>query len=162
MLRILIIISFLAFYQHKSSGQVRPVAFEDLKVLQARESRPVMILIMTSWCKYCLSMKNTMLRNQEISGILSDSFYVIFLNAEERRNILYAGGIFQFKPSGLNTGVHELAEQLGTINEQLTFPSICFLNEKDEIIYQHQGFLEPHTMTLLLTSILRPGANPIK
>ncbi len=162
MLRILIIISFLAFYQYNSSAQVRPVAFEDLKVLQARESRPVMILIMTSWCKYCLSMKNAMLRNKEISGILSERFYVILLNAEERRNIIYGGGIFQFKPSGVNTGAHELAEQLGTINGQLTFPSICFLNEKDEIIYQHQGFLEPLTMALILKSLMGPGANSIK
>lgn len=153
MFRILILIFVLFLYQNKLSAQVRPVAFEDLKVLQTKEARPVAVLIMTAWCKYCHSMKNAMLKNKEVAGILSDKFYVIFLDAEEKRDIVYAGRRFKFKPAGVNTGFHELADQLGTINGQVAFPSLCFLNDKDEIIYQHEGFLTPVSMAILLNDL---------
>ena len=153
MFRILILISVIVFYQHSPSAQLRPVTFEDLKVLQKNEPKPVAVLIMTSWCKYCHSMKNTMLKNKEVSAILTDKFYVIFLDAEEKKEIFYAGRKFKYKAAGLRSGFHELAEQLGTINGQVTYPSLCFLNEKNEIIYQHEGFLKPASLALLLKSL---------
>ena len=153
MFRILILIAAFVLYQHQVSAQLKPIAFEDLKSLQKKEARPVAVLIMTSWCKYCQSMKNTMLKNKEVSGFLTDNFYLIFLDAEEKREIIYAGRRFKFKPAGVNTGLHELAGLLGTINGQVAYPSLCFLNEKDEIIYQYEGFLEPGSLAFLLKSL---------
>lgn len=153
MYRILIILSIALILKETAIAQVKPVSFEELRILQAGQPRPVAVLIMTNWCKYCHAMKNSMLKNKGISAILAGSFYVIFLDAEEKRDIYFAGKNFKFKPSGLNTGLHELAEQLGTINGQIAWPSLCFLNNKNEIIYQYDGFLNSTGLNSLLKEL---------
>ena len=68
---------------------------------------------------------------------------MVFFNAEERRSVSFAGREFKFKPTGTTTGVHELAEALGSIEGSLSYPTLCFLNNKNEIIYQYGGYLDP-------------------
>jgi len=148
MLRIISIFSLFYFFTFNVIGQTQQVAFEDLKALQVKDSKPVAILVMTSWCKYCHAMKNTMLRNKSISQLLNDKFYVVFLNAEEKKDILFAGRIFKHK-----AGVHELARELTTINGKISYPSFCILNHKNEIIYQKGGFLSPDAMMFILKKI---------
>lgn len=153
MFRILILLSLALFFSAPLPAQVRPIHFEDLKEIQATEPRPVAVFIMTDWCKYCHAMKNTMIKNKEISRILADRFYVIFLDAEEKRDIIYTGKHFKYKPTGVNTGMHELATHLGTIGGRIAYPSLCFLNEKNEIIYQYAGFLNSTGLNSLLKEL---------
>lgn len=100
-------------------------------------------------------MKNSMLKNKEVAGVLKQNFYFIFLDAEEKRDIVFSGHRFKFKPTGIHTGIHELAEQLGTINGQITYPTLSFLNEKNEIIYQQDGFLKPDALAFLLKQVAK-------
>lgn len=137
----------LPYWAKSQSG---PVSFEELEEVQANQPRPVVVLIMTSWCKYCHDMKNSMLKNKEIANLLSSKYYFVFLNAEERKDIVYQGQRFKFKPTGNKTGVHELAEQLGTINNMISYPSLCFLNAENEIIYQHEGYLNSKALSEIL------------
>lgn len=98
-------------------------------------------------------MKNSMLKNREISDLLSGKYYVVFLDAEEKSDIVFSGRRFKFNPSGVNTGLHELAGELGLIRGQIAYPSLCFLNNKNEIIYQHEGFLNPAGLIVLLKKL---------
>lgn len=129
-------------------AQNKPVQFEELKALQTIEPRPVVVLISTDWCKYCHAMQNTMLRNIRISPLLSTKFYTVFLNAEERKDIIFAGREFKFR-----SGVNELARELGTVNGKVSYPTLCILNAKNEIIYQYDGFLSAQTMEYALKKI---------
>ena len=95
-------------------------------------------------------MKTTTFRNQEIIGKLNSNFYFIDFNAEEKRDITFNNQSFKYKPSGNNVGVHELALQLGTINNQIVYPVLCVLNEKNEIILQYNNYLSPKDFKLLL------------
>jgi thioredoxin-related protein len=133
--------------------QPKLVSFEQVKNLQAKEKKLVMVVIETDWCKFCHATKQTVLHNKIVSGILKEFFYTVFLNAEEKNDISFGGRKFKHKPTGVNTGIHQLAEQLGTINGQISYPSICFLNEGNEIIYQHAGYLNPESLTILLTKL---------
>ncbi len=129
-------------------GQNRPVKFEELKALQVREARPVVVLIMTGWCKYCHAMQNTMLKNPKISLPLSNKFYTVFLDAEEKKDIFFAGREFKFKQ-----GVNELAKELATVKGQVSYPTLCILNSKNEIVYQHDGFLSAKAIEYTLKKI---------
>lgn len=125
-----------------SFGQIRQVKFEQLDSLQKREKRPVVVFLYTSWCKYCTTMKNTTLINKEVQALLNHNFYFVSLDAEEKGAISFRGHTFKYKPTGTTTGVHELAEQLGTVNGTLAYPGTCFLNTDYEIIYQREGFIQ--------------------
>ncbi len=129
-------------------GQNKPVQFEELKPLQAADAKPVVVLIITDWCKYCHAMQNTMLKNPKVSLLLRNKFHTVFLNAEEKKDIFFAGKIFKFK-----SGINELAQQLATNNGQVSYPTICILNSKNEIIYQYDGYLSAQAMLYTLKKI---------
>lgn len=139
----------------KVVAQPSAVKFTELNGLQKKQSKLVLVLIGTDWCKYCKAMEQSLKSDKQIGGILKASFYPVFLNAEETSEIVFAGRRFKFKPTGTNTGVNELAEQLGTLNGQLTFPTLCFLNAENEIIYQHQGYLNSSSLMLLLNKLIQ-------
>ena len=148
MLRILIIFIFVLIQGSELSAQIRIVKFEEIKTLQEKSPKPLVVLIMTSWCKYCHAMKNTMTKDNKVAALLSEKFYTVFLDAENKNDIFFAGRNFKHK-----AGLHELARELGTIKGQISYPSITVLNVKNEIIYQHDGFLSPRTMLNILEKV---------
>jgi hypothetical protein len=77
------------------------------------------------------------------------TFYFIDFNAEKKANGSFQQTTFQFKPTGNNSGTHELAIALGTINKQLHFPVLCVLNSENEIIFQHIGLLKTKELKIL-------------
>lgn len=148
-----LILALMLTCAEQLSAQVSPVKFSDIEGLQQKEKRIVMVIIGTEWCKYCNSIKQSVLKDKKLTATLGRSFYTVFLNAEYKQDISFAGRAFKYKPTGVNTGVHELAGELGTINKQLAFPSLCFLNDKNEIIYQHAGYLAPISLASLLEKL---------
>jgi thioredoxin-related protein len=136
-----------------SYGQLNNYKFEQIDSLQNRERRPVAVFIHTDWCKYCQAMQNTSFKNKDIASLLNIYFYLVELDAEEKRDIQFNGHTFRFKPTGKNTGVHELAEQLSTIDGTISYPTLCFLNSRKGIIYQHDGFVDSETLKEILKTL---------
>ena len=134
-------------------SKAQTVAFEDLGRLQLQEERPVLVFIHTGWCRYCNSMRNSLHNHKEVAELVKRKFYLVELNAEAKNTIRFAGRDFQFKPTGLSTGTHELAAELGTVNGQISYPSLCILNNKNEITFQYAGFLDPVSLLKLLRSV---------
>lgn len=129
-------------------SQNKPVTFEDLKALQTIEPRFVVVLIRTVWCKYCHAMQNMMLKNTNASLLLRDKFYTVFLDAEEKKDIFFAGRTFKFKQ-----GVNELAKELATMKGKVSYPTLCILNARNEIVYQYDGFLSAKALEFTLKKI---------
>ncbi|MDP2413423.1 DUF255 domain-containing protein [Daejeonella sp.] len=150
MLRILTILIFVLIRVSDLSAQNRIVKFEEIKTLQNKAPKPIVVLIMTSWCKYCHAMKNTMTKENKVAALLNEKFYTVFLDAEDKNDIFFAGRNFKHK-----AGLHELARELGTIKGQISYPSITVLNVKNEIIYQHDGFLNPRSMLYMLGKVAK-------
>ncbi|GAA4128861.1 hypothetical protein GCM10022250_18060 [Flavobacterium chungbukense] len=98
-------------------------------------------------------MNATTFKNQEIIEKLNSDFYFISFNAEEQRTITFNHHSFKYQPSGYNVGVHELALQLGTQNNQIVYPVLCVLNDKNEIIFQYSSYLSAKDLKLLLDNI---------
>jgi thioredoxin-related protein len=134
-------------------AQVKPVQFSQIAALQQKEEKLVMVFIYTDWCKYCKAMRHAMMNNKKLSDLLNRRFYTVFFDAESTENIVFAEQIFKYKPTGLNIGVHQLAEQLGAIDGQLSFPTLCFLNKKNEIVYQYSGFIDSQSLLKLLSIV---------
>ena len=134
-------------------GQLKIVPFEEIATLQQVEPRPMVIFIHTDWCRYCQGMKNTTFKNDHVVKLLNENFYFLDLNAEEERNIRFHQNTFKYKPRGNNTGVNELAEQLGSHNGKLSYPALCILNPDYEVIYQQNEFLDARRLTKILEQL---------
>lgn len=133
-----------------SFSQIISYKFEQLGSLQKTEKRNVAVFIHTNWCKYCQTMQNTTLKNDSIIEQLNKKFYFINLNAEQKKDIVFNGHTFKYKPTGINTGIHELAEQLATIDNKVNYPTICFLNANNEIIFQYDQFINSTELDIIL------------
>jgi len=140
-------ISATAFCQLKTNS------FEETDSLQQIQKRKIIVFIHTDWCQFCQRMKATTFKNQQIIEKLNSDFYFVDFNAEEKRDITFNNHSFKYLPSGNNVGVHELALQLGTQNNQITYPVLCVLNEKNEIIFQYSNYLSPKDFKLLLEKL---------
>jgi thioredoxin-related protein len=152
MKKLTIIIFFLGI---TSNGfcQLQSRSFESIDSLQEIQKKKIIVFIHTDWCQYCQKMKATTFKNPEIIQSLNSDFYFIDFNAEEKRNITFNNQTFKYQPTGYNVGVHELALQLGTINNQIVYPVLCILNDKNEIILQYNNYLGPKDFKLLLEKL---------
>jgi thioredoxin-related protein len=145
----------IIFFGITSTGfcQLQSRSFEAIDSLQRIQKRKIIVFIHTDWCQYCQKMKSTTFKNQEIIQSLNSDFYFIDFNAEEKQDVLYNNQVFKYQPTGNNVGVHELALQLGTMNNQIVYPVLCVLNEKNEIILQYNNYLSPKDFKLLLEKL---------
>lgn len=143
------------FFGITSTGfcQLKNRTFEDVDSLQQIQKRKIIVFIHTDWCQFCQRMKATTFKDKEIIEKLNSNFYFVDFNAEEKRDITFHNQTFKYKPSGNNIGIHELALQLGTINNQIVYPVLCVLNEKNEIIFQNNSYLNPKDLKLLLEKL---------
>ncbi|EJL60084.1 thioredoxin family protein [Flavobacterium sp. CF136] len=133
--------------------QLKSRKFEAIDGLQQIQKRRIIVFIHTDWCQFCQRMKSTTFKNQEIIQKLNSDFYFIDLNAEEKRDISFNNQVFKYQPSGNNVGINELAVQLGTINNQIVYPVLCVLNDKNEIILQYSNYLNATDFKLLLEKL---------
>jgi thioredoxin-related protein len=148
-----ILISFLMIILQQGYAQLKTYQFEQLDSLQKKEARPVVVFIHTDWCKYCAAMQNTTLQNKEVISTLNESFYFIDLNAEEKRSITILDNTFKYKPTGNNTGIHELAEQLALVKGKVSYPTLSFLNSKYEITFQNPQFMDASDLLTILNKL---------
>lgn len=134
-------------------SQITAVKFEQLDSLQKIEKRNIAVFIHTDWCKFCQTMQNTTFKDENIIKQLNEKFYFIDLNAEEKKSIFFNGYTFKYQPTGTNTGIHELAEQLATFDKTVAYPTLCFLNANYEIIFQYNQFINSSNLNILLTRL---------
>jgi hypothetical protein len=58
--------------------------------------------------------------------------------------------LFYFKPNGTNTGIHELATALATIDDQVVYPTLTILGTDDLIIFQQISVISTKAMLTIL------------
>lgn len=131
-------------------GQDYALTFEKLEELQNEESKPVVVFLHAPWCNFCENMKQTTFKNDEVKELLSEDFYFVSFDGESKENVTFLGNTFKFKPTGANTGIHELAEQLGSKDGVVSYPTIVFLNEEYEILHQEDAFLSAKQLKKVL------------
>lgn len=128
-------------------------SFEELASLQKKDKRKVMVFVHTEWCKFCLKMEQLTLTNPEVVRLLNEKYYFVSFDAESKKDIHYQGHTFKYKPNGTNSGVHELAEALATINGSLNYPSVCILDNGTELKFQYGGFMNSVSMQQVLSNM---------
>jgi thioredoxin-related protein len=133
-----------------SFSQIKQYQFEQIDSLQKIEKKIVIVFIHTNWCRFCEGMKHTTFKNKELINTLNKNFYFIDFDAEEKRSIAFNNNTFHYKPTGNQTGINELAEQLGDINGKVSFPGLCILDADNQIIYQHNEFLSAKNFKTIL------------
>ena len=146
---------FTIYTQERKGKEVLNIfTFEEVEELHQQTPKPILIFLYTDWCKVCFGMKKTTFKNTEVIKLLNDNFYFVKLNAEEKKDITFLGKIFTYKPTGTNTGMHELAAELGTIKKTIIYPTTIILNTVFEIDTQLTGLYNTRQMIDILTTYI--------
>jgi thioredoxin-related protein len=133
-----------------SFAQLKSYTFEEAEKLSKANPKPYVVFIHTSWCQYCKMMENSTFKNAEIIAILNQDFYFIPLDAETKEDIAFNNHKFSFIPKGPNTGVHELAADLATINSQVVYPTLTILDADYSIVFQKHSFINSKGLVTIL------------
>lgn len=142
----------LIFFWAIPSGfaQLKTYSFEEAEKLAKENPKPFVIFVHTSWCNYCKMMENSTFKNPEIIKILNIDFYFISLDAESKTAIHFNNKVFLFKPKGQNTGIHELATELATIDSEVIYPTVTILQTDFSIVFQKHSFLKAKELLVVL------------
>jgi thioredoxin-related protein len=140
----------LALFSQSEKSKLRILTFKEVEKLQQQAPKPILIFIYTDWCKICFGMKKTTFKNTAVIRLLNEKFYLIYLNGEEKKDISFLGKTFEYKPSGKNTGTHQLVKELATIKGKINYPTTIILNAKFEIDLQINSFRNSKKMMSIL------------
>ncbi|MBX2840262.1 MAG: DUF255 domain-containing protein [Flammeovirgaceae bacterium] len=135
------------------SAEILWLDFPQLEDSMRRNPKKVIIKIETDWCKYCKLMDKTTFNDPKIVQILNENYYLIKLDAESKSDIKFLGRNYKFKASGKDVGIHELAEILGRTGGNLEYPTISFLNEKFQPIFNKDGYLNKKDFLKLIITV---------
>ena len=126
------------------------LSFEEAVVKSQTQQKKIFIDVYTDWCGWCKRMDATTFSDPAVAEILQTHFYPVKFNAEQREPVTFNNYTFKFVPRG-NKGYHELAAAL--LNNQLSYPSVVFLNEKFEIIQVLPGYRKADEFLKIITYI---------
>lgn len=150
MKKIILIWCLCLFAIPSGFAQLRAYSFQEAEQLSKQNPKPIVVFIHTSWCKYCKIMENSSFKNKEVIAELNTNFYFVSFDAETKEPITFNNQTFSFKPTGTNTGIHELATVLATIKNQVVYPTLTILGTDASIVFQQHSVIRTNVMLSIL------------
>lgn len=110
--------------------------FNSAEKQMANSEKILLVYIYADWCKVCKSQERSVFSDSSISEFLNREFIPLKLNADSEESIRFLGREYQ---GASMDDYHELAQYLALQEGQLIFPSLIFINQRQELIYRSKG-----------------------
>lgn len=124
-------------FAQETAVAVKWMTFEEAVEKSKVEKRKIFIDVYTDWCGWCKVMDKQTFSQPAVAKLLNEKYYPVKFNAEQREDVIYKGTTFKFIPQG-GRGTHQLAAAL--LQNQLSYPTVVFLNEDFAIVNILKGF----------------------
>lgn len=139
-------VALTAWLKPVSNANKAPVAKEGIQWLtlqQAEESnkkqqKPILIDLYTDWCGWCKVMDKQTYSDKQVVAYITDKFYPVKLNAEQKQAIVFGGKTYQFNDAART---HDFAIYL--TQGQLAYPTTVILPGDGKLPQAIAGFLKP-------------------
>lgn len=135
-----------------TSGPDTPgaLSWAEIDSLQAVAPRPMLIWLHTDWCQFCEGMRQKVWPDPAVQAVLAEQYYFLALNGESQEPIVFGGNTWTYRSGGPGRASHDLAEQLGMIAGQLSYPTLVLLSPEYEMLGQWAGFISKKRLLKLL------------
>ena len=127
--------------------QIEWLTFEEAMKRMETEPRKVFIDVYTDWCGWCKRMDANTFTNWEISSYLTEKWYAVKFDAEQKTPVRYKGKEYTFVPSS-SRGYNELAVEL--TGGRLSYPTTVYLDENSDIIQALPGYKDAFNLDKVL------------
>lgn len=98
-------------------------------------------------CAWCKVMDKTTLSDPDVVEYVNDHYIATRLNAEETEPLVFKGRTYRLRDAGQRAH-HELAVEI--MRGRLSFPTIVFLDENQNVIQPIPGYQEPAAFLMVL------------
>ncbi|GLU50837.1 thioredoxin family protein [Dyadobacter frigoris] len=123
----------------KKEEEIQWITMEEAYAKIQKEPRKVLVDVYTDWCGWCKVMDRETYKNDEVIDYINKKYYAVKLNAEQREAITLGSQKFEFIAEG-QKGIHQMA--LALTNNQPSFPTTVFLDEKFQMIQPLPGYMK--------------------
>ena len=134
-------------YTKTQAQKVKWYTFTEAIELNKKQPRKIFIDVYTSWCHWCKVMDEKTFSDSTIAKILNEKYYAVKFDAERKDTVIFQGHTFVSTGQG-NRPPHQLAAAL--LNGKMSYPSIVFMNEKNQLITAMGGYQKPIDLEPLL------------
>lgn len=144
---LLLILSSIAVTGLAQQEKVQWYSFQKAVQLNKENPKKILIDVYTDWCGWCEKMKKTTFNHPDIARYINKNFYPVRFDAETNKKVQFKGRTFTRKDeSGRNP--HELAAAL--LKGKMSYPSVAYLDEKNQLITAVPGYYGPKKMEPIL------------
>lgn len=140
-------ILFLVAFQ-LNAQEIKWISFEKAVELNKKDPKPMMISVYADWCGWCKKMDQTTYKNPVLTKYISENFYAVKLNGEQKEDIVYNGYTFKYKKQG-RRGYNEFAAAL--LDGKLSYPTTVFMNKEVKTLDRIPGYLDKKIMEQIVT-----------
>jgi thioredoxin-related protein len=107
-----------------------------------------MIDVYTTWCGPCKMMSNQTFNNPQIAKYINDNFYAVKFDAETKDSVKFDKYVFVSSDNSNPKAPHQFAASI--LDNQLSYPSIVFLNNQIQRLDILKGFMPPKNFEPIL------------
>jgi len=138
-MRKLLFFVLVLFTVHLSAQnhKVKWMTWEQAIEANKTHKKKIFIDLYTDWCGWCKVMDRNVFSDSAVAVYMNEHFYCVKFNAESKSDIKYQDVVFKYKPE---SKAHELAISL--LNGEMSYPSLVFLNEKEQRLTVIKGYQE--------------------
>jgi thioredoxin-related protein len=144
---IITVLIFAGLQIHAQEEKVKWYSFEEAIEMNEKNPRMVLIDVYTDWCGWCKKMKRNTFNHPEIAEYINKNFYAVRFNAETDKEVTFKGKSF-VKQGNRSRSPHQLA--IALLQGKMSYPSVAYLNEKNQLITAVPGYYGPKDMESIL------------
>lgn len=145
LLSILALVLPLALTAQTKAKKINWVSVEEAQALAKKDTnKVVMIDVYTNWCGPCKMMSKNTFGDPIVIDYINENFIAVKFNAESPDSVKFGDKWFYnpgYDPARKGKNATHQFASIASTNGRLAYPTLVFLNHKNEIITPITGYL---------------------
>lgn len=132
-----LLIMLLSFNTVKKE-KIKWISLGELQIAYAKNPKPIIIDVYTSWCGWCKVMDKETYSNDKVADYINEHYYAVKFNAESTESVTLGNKKYDFNPA---YNANDLAVYL--LSGRMGYPTTVLMASLDAQPAPLSGYLKP-------------------